>query len=50
MDLLNSKLKTLNEKKAVIEAKKTELIAELLELKTLKKVAEEKIIKSKLVF
>ena len=50
MDLLNSKLKTLNEKKAVIEAKKAELIAEHLELKTLKKVAEEKIIKSKLAF
>ncbi len=50
MDLLNSKLKTLNEKKAVIETKKAELIAEHLELKTLKKVAEEKIIKSKLAF
>ena len=50
MDSLNSKLKTLNEKKAVIEAKKAELIAEHSELKTLKKVAEEKIIKSKLAF
>ena len=50
MDLLNSKLKTLNEKKAVIEAKKAKLIAEYSELKTLKKVAEEKIIKSKLAF
>ena len=50
MDLLNSKLKTLNEKKAIIEAKKAELIAEHSELKTLKKVAEEKIIKSKLAF
>ena len=50
MDLLNSKLKTLNEKKAIIEAKKTELIAKHSELKTLKKVAEEKIIKSKLAF
>ena len=50
MDLLNAKLKTLNEKKAVIEAKKAELLAEHSELKTLRKVAEQKIIKSKLAF
>jgi len=33
-----------------VQLKKAELIAEHLELKTLKKVAEEKIIKSKLAF
>ena len=48
IELLNSKLKKLQEKKAGIENRQNEIIGEQVELKNIIKVAEEKIVRSKL--
>ena len=47
-ELLNSKLKTLREKQARIEARQNEIAGEQAELRNIIKVAEEKIVRSKL--
>ena len=47
-ELLNSKLKTLKEKQARIEARQNEIAGEQVELRNIIKVAEEKIVRSKL--
>lgn len=47
-ELLNSKLKTLREKQARIEARQNEIAGEQVELRNIIKVAEEKIVRSKL--
>ena len=47
-ELLNSKLKTLREKQARIEARQNEIVGEQVELRNIIKVAEEKIVRSKL--
>ena len=48
IELLNSKLKKLQEKRAGIESRQLEIIGEQQELRDLIKVAEEKIVRSKL--
>jgi hypothetical protein len=48
IELLNSKLKKLQEKRAGIENRQNEIIGEQVELKNIIKVAEEKIVRSKL--
>lgn len=48
IELLNSKLKKLQEKRAGIESRQLEIIGEQEELKNIIKVAEEKIVRSKL--
>ena len=48
IELLNSKLKTLKEKQARIEARQNEIAGEQVELRNIIKVAEEKIVRSKL--
>lgn len=48
IELLNSKLKKLQEKRAGIESKQLEIIGEQQELRNVIKVAEEKIVRSKL--
>lgn len=47
-ELLNSKLKTLKEKQARIEARQNEIAGEQVELRKIIKIAEEKIVRSKL--
>ena len=47
-ELLNSKLKTLKEKQAKIEARQSEIAGEQIELRNIIRVAEEKIVRSKL--
>jgi hypothetical protein len=47
-ELLNSKLKTLKEKQIKIEARQNEIAGEQVELRNIIKVAEEKIVRSKL--
>lgn len=47
-ELLNSKLKTLKEKQIKIEARQNEIAGEQIELRNIIKVAEEKIVRSKL--
>lgn len=47
-ELLNSKLKTLKEKQIKIEARQNEIAREQVELRNIIKVAEEKIVRSKL--
>lgn len=47
-ELLNSKLKTLKEKQIKIEARQNEIVGEQVELRNIIRVAEEKIVRSKL--
>jgi hypothetical protein len=47
-ELLNSKLKTLREKQVKIEARQKEILGEQVEIRNIIKVAEEKIVRSKL--
>ena len=47
-ELLNSKLKTLKEKQARVEARQNEIAGEQVEIRNIIKVAEEKIVRSKL--
>jgi hypothetical protein len=47
-ELLNSKLKTLKEKQIKIEARQNEIAGEQVELRNIIRVAEEKIVRSKL--
>ena len=47
-ELLNSKLKTLKEKQIKIEARQNEIVGEQVELRNIIRVAEEKIVRSKM--